>query len=262
MNIRTAFALLLLTLAAPAWGAPGVLSADVPATNLQRVVLQAGAGEAVVTVSGDDAIHVQLDLHQDERSFLGLFHWLSASTTRDLAGATLQKSLKDGVLTLSLAYPSGESRSDVKQRWTLMLPARLALEAGMDAGRLEIDGVQGGVQARLGAGDVTIRSPGGPIKAQVSAGRLHVISDSAQPGALSLHSSFGLAVLSLNGKYYGPPEQHGFMSSFHFFGNSVTQQAGGKDDMDLKVTAGLADLRVGPLGNFKDYHDVFKDDAK
>jgi hypothetical protein len=31
--------------------------------------------------------------------------------------------------------------------------------------------------------------------------------------------------------------------------------------MDLKVTAGLADLRVGPQGDEKEYRDLFSDEA-
>jgi hypothetical protein len=89
----------------------------------------------------------------------------------------------------------------------------------------------------------------------VGAGRLHVISDTTQPGKLVVKSTFGLAALSFDGKLYAPPP-----SSFRFFGNSEHQQAAGKDDIDLKVTAGEADLRVGPVGDYKDYRGLFDDD--
>jgi hypothetical protein len=245
---------------APVAAAPALLSADIPAAGVVGLTLMAGAGEVKLTSSADDAVHVQLDLHQDERSFLGVFHWVSDATTRDLTGASLKQQRDGGELTLSLAFPSGSGHSDVKQKWTLSLPARLALNTEMTAGRLEIDGLRGGVTAHLGAGDLTIHSPGGPLTASVGAGRLHVISDDTHPGAVHLRSTFGLAVLDFNGKFYGPPERHDFMSSLHLFGNRVTQQGDGQDAISLRTSAGLVDLRIGAVGDVKDYRGVFTAD--
>ncbi len=249
-------ALLLLAASARA-AAPGVLTADIPAAGLRTFSLQVGAGEARIEPSGDGALHLQLDLRQEPKSFLGLLHWMSASTARDLQGAKLQELRQGDGLTVSLAYPSGDSHGDVKQRWRVQVPAGLAVAADMGAGRLVIRDVSGGVTAHLGAGDISMRVPGGPLKASVTAGRLHVISDTAQPGKIDLGSTFGLAALSLDGKLYAPPP-----SSVHFFGNSERQQGPGKDDMDLKVTFGEVDLRVGPVGDDKDYHGLFDDSDK
>lgn len=244
----------------PVATAPQLLSAVIPATGLARLTLTAGAGEVKLAPSADDAVHVQLDLHQDQRSFLGVIHWMSDTTAHDLTGASLKQERHGDELTLSLVFPSGSEHSDVKQQWTLSLPARFALSTEMPAGRLEIDGLRGGVEAHLGAGDLTIHSPGGPIVASVGAGRLHVISDDTHPGAIHLGSSFGLAVLDFNGTFYGPPERHGFMSSVHLIGNSVTQQGDGKDAIILRASAGLVDLRVGAVGEVKDYRGVFTAD--
>jgi len=240
--------------------APYLLTADAAAAGLQQVSVTADTGEMRITASGDDTIHVKLDLNQDQKSFLGIVHWMSDSTAHDLEAATIKLDRQGSAMRVTLAYPSGGTHSDVKQKWTLTVPARLVLESSMDAGRMVIDGAAGGIAATLGAGDLEIHSPKGAVHASVKAGRLHVISDSAKPGAIRVASSFGLAILDLNGKYYGPPEEHGFMSSLHFWGNSVAQQGGGGDDMQLKVFAGLADLRVGAVGGVKDYRKAFTDD--
>ena len=237
--------------------APDALSADVPATGLTHLSFAAGTGEVKITASADEAVHVRLDLEQQRRSFLWLFHWMSDSTAQDLAGARLKQERSGDGLSVSLAYPSGDSHSDVKQKWTVQVPARFGLDAEMDAGRLVIRGVGGGVSARLGAGDLAIRVPGGSLKVSVRAGRVHVISDTAQPGRLSVQSRFGLAALSFEGKLYAPPP-----SAFHFFGNSELQQGSGKDDIEVRVTAGEADLSVGPVGDYKDYNGLFDDNDK
>ncbi|HEY1773028.1 MAG TPA: hypothetical protein VGH91_07550 [Gammaproteobacteria bacterium] len=239
--------------------APALLTADASTTGVQHITFQAGTGEAIIGTSSDDQLHVQLDLRQDERGFLGVFHWMSEDTTRDLKGASVKLQRHGDGVEISLVYPSGDSHSDVKQEWTVTLPPRLALQAHMQAGRMAIKGMAGGIDASLGAGDLTIHSAAGPIRGDVRAGRLHVVSDSTQPGAISLRSMFGLAVLDLQGTYYGPPEKQ---SGFKFFGNDVNHAAGGKDDMDLHVTAGLVDLRVGPQGDEKEYRKIFSDDDK
>lgn len=239
--------------------APALLTADASVAGVQHVTFQAANGEAIIGASNDDQLHVQLDLRQDEVRFLGIFHWMSESTTRDLKGANVKLERQGDGVEISLVYPSGDSHSDVKQEWTVKLPPRLALTANMQAGRMVIKDMSGGIDAKLGAGDLSIHSPSGPVRGNVRAGRLHVVSDSTQPGAISLRSMFGLAVLDLQGTYYGPPEKQ---SSFKFFGNDVNQMAGGKDDMDLHVTAGLVDLRVGPQGDEKEYRKIFADDDK
>jgi hypothetical protein len=238
---------------------PALLTADASIAGVQNITFQAGTGEAKIGASGDNQVHVQLDLRQDERGFLGIIHWMSEDTARDLKGASVKLQRDGDGLQVSLVYPSGDSHSDVKQEWTVKLPPRLALQAHMQAGRMVIQDMSGGIDADLGAGDLSIHSATGPVRADVRAGRLHVISDSTQPGAISLRSTFGLAVLDLQGTYYGPPEQQ---SSFRFFGNSVNQVAGGKDDMDLHVTAGLVDLRVGPQGDEKEYRRIFAEDPE
>lgn len=252
--------LLCLALAASAAHAaiPGSLSADIPAAGLQRLSLTAESGRVVIKTSPDDAVHVQLVLHQDEMRFLGVFHWVSDDSARDLPAAKMEQDRKGDTLALSVGYPNGATHSDIKQQWTVSVPARFAVDMRMQAGQGVIDGPAGGVTASLSAGDLEIRVPQGPLHAAVSAGRLHAISDDVKPGAIKVASSFGLAILDFNGKFYGPPEKHGFLSELHFWGNSVKQQGGGGDEIELKAFAGLADLRVGPIGDEKDYRKEFE----
>lgn len=249
---------LLLLAAAGARAAASVpLRADLPAVGVTQLKFTGVNGEAEIGVSPDDAVHVKLDLEQQKVSFLWVFRWMSDSTARDLANPQLVEVQQGGVLSLSVAYPSGQLHEDVKQSWTVQVPARFMVDAAMGKGRLVIRGVAGGISARLEAGDLTIHIPGGTLKASTGFGRVHVISDTTQPGRLSVESTFGLAALSFNGKLYAPPP-----SNVHFFGNTELQQAGGKDDMDVRVTAGEADLRVGPVGDDKDYKGLFDDNDK
>lgn len=235
--------------------APVTVETDISAAGLQHLVFQGTTGETSIGVSADDAVHVKLVLQQEERRVMGA-RIGNEPTLHDIEGAKVGQDRKGDILTLSAAYPSGDTHDiDVKAKWLVQVPTRFSVDISMKAGRVVIEGMAGGIKARLGAGEVVIHVPSGPVYGRLSTGRLHVISDSTQPGTLLLKSTFGLAALSLNGKLYAPPP-----SAVHFFGNSERQQAGGKDDMDLKVTAGEVDLRVGPLGDYQDYRGLFDDE--
>lgn len=237
---------------------PVDVKGDIASTGIQRLVLDGGAGEARIGVSPDDQVHVQLKLKQDERRILGI-RYMSESTTKDLAAVKLGQQRDGDALKIWAGYPSGDSHSDVKEEWVIQVPARFGVEAGMDAGRMVITGVSGGVKANLSAGETVIHVPAGPVYGRMGAGRLHVIVDDSKPGTVRVKSTFGLAILDLFGTYYGPPEQHG---GFKLFGNSVDELGKGSDEYDLKVTAGLADLRIGPQGDETEYRKLFSDETE
>lgn len=242
-----------------ATGLPG-LNAQLATTGVNSFRIVTGSGEMEISPSADDKVHVSLELRQQNKSLLFLFHWLSGDTARDIRAATLEQARHGDTLELVLVYPSGQDRSDIQEHWKVLLPPRLLVDASMYAGEFKITGVQGGVKSTLTAGETVLEGVGGPVEASVRYGRLHVISSSTTPGVLDVTAGHGLALLSLDGKYYGPPETHGFLSNVHLIGNSVEQREKGRDDMRLSVAYGEADLRIGALGDFKDYHDVFKED--
>lgn len=251
-------ALLLALVARGALGvAPAPLVSDIPATGLTRLSFTGMDGEVHIGASPDDAVHVKLELQQQKAAFLWVFRWESDTTARDVAAARLAAGIQGGTLNLFLSYPSGERHHDVQEHWTIQVPARFGVDAALADGRLVIRDVAGGVSALLDAGDLTIHVPSGPLTASVSTGRVHVISDTTQPGNLTVRSSFGLAALSFRGKLYAPPP-----SSFHFIGNTEQHQEGGKDNMEVKVFAGEADLRVGPVGDDTGYSGLFDDNDK
>ncbi|HSN16802.1 MAG TPA: hypothetical protein VLV87_01215 [Gammaproteobacteria bacterium] len=241
---------------------PVTVTADIPAAGLQHLKFDGTSGDTKIGISPDDAVHVKLVLQQQERRILGM-PVASDATLRDVERAKIAQDRKGDLLTVTASYPSGSSHdSDVKTQWTIQVPARFGVDSTMKAGRMIIEGMTGGVKAQLAAGEVVIHVPSGPIYGHLSAGRLHVISDALEPRNVKVKSTFGLAVLSLHGEYYGPPPEKddGFWSHLHMFGNTLNEHAGGKDDADLEVTAGLADLRFGPLGDKEIRRDMFTED--
>lgn len=252
--------LLLCALSLSAWGhTQNPLDVELPAADVDTLSLTAGNGETELKASGDDKIHLHLELEQQQHSLLWLFHWFSASGARDLQAAVLQTRRDGRSLAISVAYPDGDKPSDIKEKWIVSLPARVAVSAEMNAGQLVVRDLSGGVQAKLEAGELEIEALRGPLTATVHYGRLHAITASEQPGAISVSAGHGLAAVDWDGKYFGPPEKHGFWDDIHLGGNSIVQRGKGTDDVNLHVQYGEADLRIGAMGDVKDYRDLFND---
>lgn len=244
----------------PAWGAAQkVLDTDVPATGVTQLFLDASQGEVSIKPSGDERVHVRLELKQQQHWLFWLFDWYSDQSASDLQAAELKALPDNGALKLVLTYPAGRHPGDIGEKWTVLVPARLALDANLGEGALFIRGVAGGVRAHVHAGDLDISVPQGSLDASVQYGRVHAITAETSPGAISVASGHGLAALDWNGKYYGPPEQQGFWAHVHLGGNSVAQRGGGGNDLKLLASFGEADLRVGSLGEVKDYRDLFQE---
>jgi len=249
----------LLLAAGSAWGADQIrLTADSPGAGIESLAVSGAAGEMRVVPSPDDKVHVRLTLEQQQHSFLWLFHWMSGDTTRDLAAAALKEDRHGSSLAVSLVYPSGGTHSDVQEKWTVSVPAKFLVDAELQEGEIAIEGMRGGVKSHLDAGEIVIQGTAGGVQASVTYGRLHMVTDDTQPGIITVSSGHGLAAMVWNGKYYGPPEEQGFMSHIHLLGNTLAERGGGGDNIDLSVHFGEVDLRIGQLGGVQDYKDLFK----
>lgn len=229
--------LLSVTCAARAAG-PWELATDIPAAGLQRVVLNVGVGEVRVSPSGDDAVHVHVTLRPKQREFLWFFHWRSSGTAREIAGATLNQRVQGGTLRLSLHYPTDHS-DDVRQLWTVQLPARMALATHMKVGQLIVNGVSGGVSAKLNVGQVALDVPRGALNVDVNVGEIRARSHSAEHGDIALSSTIGQAQLYIAGKRIGTGEAHGL-------GVVVDETGTGPGPMRLKVNIGEVSLHITP----------------
>src|SRR5579885_3014861 len=146
---------------------PLTLKSDIPATGLQHLVFEGTAGQAKISASPDDAVHVTLKLQQEEKRLFGV-RLPSESTSKDMEAAKVGQERKGDSLTLAVAFPSGDDHnSDVKQDWEVQVPARFGIDASMKEGRIVIGGVSGGVKASLSAGETLIHVVSGPVYARM-----------------------------------------------------------------------------------------------
>jgi hypothetical protein len=244
------FAAVLLLISAPLLAQaddsamPRVLNAEAPTAGINTLALEVGVGEMHITASNDDKVHVQVTLRRKEREFMWFFHWMDGGTSKEIAAAAIQQKLSGDRLTLIVSYPHEGDGSDMKQEWDVQLPARLKLDAVMAVGDCSIEGVAGGVAAKLNVGELVIDVPRGAIDASVDVGEIRAKSASSQHGRIQLSSNIGDAMLVLKGTESGTHEHGGL-------GSRISLEGGGPDTMQLKVNIGEVSLHLEPADDAK-----------
>lgn len=241
-------AILILLLGSPLLAQaaePRVLSTDIPASGIHAVAITAGVGEFHIKPSTDDAVHVQVSLEQKSSEFLWFFHWQSRATDQEIRSAHITQQQQGQRLLLSLTTPGNLSNDDVKQKWNVQMPVRMAVDLNMKVGEATIDGIAGGVQADLNVGELDVDVPRGALSAKLNVGQISVTTGTSQPGNIALSSNIGEAALYMNGKYMSHMGEHSGL------GRSIKFDAKGPDSMHLSVNIGEVDLRVESSANSK-----------
>jgi hypothetical protein len=218
---------------------PRVLSAEVQTAGVDTLALEIGVGEVHVTASSDDKIHARVTLRRKQREFMWFFHWMTEGSTSTIAAARIDQRSSGGRLTLTLALPHASDQQDLKQEWDVQLPARLKLDAVMDVGDLSIEGVAGGVMAKLNVGELNLDLPKGAIDANVNVGEIRARSGSGHHGRIELSSSIGDVALILQGTEGGTREHGGL-------GSRVSLDGDGPDEIQLKLNIGEVTLHLNP----------------
>lgn len=214
------------------------ITADIPANGLNTLAISAGVGELRVTPSNDDLVHVSVRLEQKSREFLWFFHWQSNTTTREIQSAQLVQQRSGERLDLSLGSSSKLDTNQVKQHWTLQIPARLALALNMKVGQVTVQGVAGGVNVNLNVGEIDLDTPRGALNARVNVGQISATSASRRLGPIDLSSDIGEAAVFMNGKAVRGGGRHSGL------GRTIHLTGSGPDTMKLSVNVGEVDLRL------------------
>lgn len=230
----------MLPFAAHATDAGRTLQTESPATGIAGITVNAGVGQLRISPSPDDRVHVQVTLEPKSEHFLWFFHWMTQSAPEAVKRVTLQQQIQNGELTYSLAYPDHLDDGDVKQNWTIQLPARLSAKVDMKVGQVDVNGIGGGAEVNLNVGEITVNTPSGPIKATVNVGQIRASSETTQPGNINMSSTLGDARLYLQGQSV---HEHAHRSGL---GRSIDVPGKGPDTMKLEVNIGEVSLHITP----------------
>ncbi len=196
MRMTRPLALLLAATVLPslAHSAPRLLTQTVPAAGLTRVTVSAGVGEVEVRAASGDEVRAEVVL-EPRRG--GLFSSIRAAE-REVQEAVLTVSAADGELTLEVSTDSGDRRFE--ERWTLTLPASLALELRVGVGNVRLDGLAGGVTLESGVGNALLEVGGGDLEVELGVGDLTLVGPAAAYGPVTCSSGVGETRLRVHGQ--------------------------------------------------------------
>ena len=218
---------LVLVSAAHGWAAARVLDRSIPAAGLERIEIEAGVGDVRVEVGEDDSIHVEVTL-EPRRG--GLFSSIRTAE-REVQEATLEVETAGSALQLRVGTNADERRFE--ERWTVAMPARLALQLELGVGDVEVRGLAGGITLEAGVGDVVVDTESGDLDLEVGVGDLSVRAPAAAYASVRCAAGVGEARIRVQGEALG---------GGGFVGSSASWTGSGSHH--LKAELGVGDASV------------------
>jgi hypothetical protein len=193
MRKTTVLVLAATLAAATAVAGSRTLTATVSADAVDELGLDSGVGDVVLEAADGDTVDVEVIL-EPRRG--GLFSSMKRAE-REVESATLETAIDGRTLRLQIRSDSDDRRFE--ERWSVRLPARLAVRVDTGVGDVRIDGIEGGVRLDSGVGDVRITVPGGDIDVDSGVGDVEVRSSEAAYGRIRCSGGVGDAELRIGG---------------------------------------------------------------
>jgi hypothetical protein len=158
LRTLTAAAILLLAPEALAKGPCKRLDHDFDAAGMQRLALEVHVGEFAVEAGDDAKIQLQLEVCPRDG-------WMDGPESVEKAELDVQQDA--GSLHLSVVD------DEYKEKWTLRVPAALAVGLEMGIGEAVFKGLKGDIKAELGIGELKVQGAAadyGSVSGQVGVG--------------------------------------------------------------------------------------------
>ena len=201
------------------------------ADGVDVISINAGVGSVELSTGDGDEITVLVTVEPDD-------DWFGGSPDREaMEKITLVSASKKDKLSLKLDFPRGMDEDDIEEHWEIEVPARLQAKVRIGVGRIDIEGVAGGVNAHAGVGQVKVDVPGGDVRAHASVGDVRVKSATNSAGDIDLDADVGNVSLKVNGKNYRAERGWGP-------GASLELEGSGEDEFDVSADVGNAELTI------------------
>ncbi len=231
LNLLAGFIIVMMSVAVANADATREIGDSFSADGVDVISINAGVGSIEMIASEGDEITVLVSIEPDD-------NWFGAGPDReDLEKITLQSTSKKGKLSLMLDFPRGVDEDDIEEHWKIEVPARLQARVRIGVGRINIEGVAGGVNTHAGVGEVRIDVPGGDVRAHASVGNVRVNSATQSIGNIELDADVGNVSLKINGKNY--PVERGWGP-----GAGLEREGSGTDEFDVSADVGNAQLTI------------------
>ncbi len=202
------------------------LEAEIDASSLTEVRLEAHVGDVVVAAAPGSPVRVEATLSPRRGGF---FSSLKAAE-KQVREATLETTVSGSVLTVRVA---GEDDRRFEEDWAIILPPNLHFELQLGVGEVSITGLRGGVELESGVGEVKLDLLDGSIDAELGVGNIVVRAPVGAYGSAEASSGVGEAQIEVNGKR---------ISGQGFVGHSAEWSGDGRHD--IEAASGVGDVRI------------------
>ncbi len=234
-------------------------SNTVSAKGLKNIKLTVKVGKIKITANQDDNVIIKTAATAGEDMHF-IFDWTTGKSANALPSGLHLVTHRDGdtlVVSLEIGSHSSDDNTEVinplngsvtvnghsnpgwKSNWTVSLPAQLALNLIVGVGKASVQGLAGGLKAKIGVGKLNVGLKQGPIDANVGVGDINAEVMSADYGAVDLSAGVGHAEFFVNGQQ----NTQGFEQ--HFTASSQKLTGEGKTAYSLKAGVGHIKLSLG-----------------
>lgn len=214
--------------AAPSAAAARTLTGSFPAADLEGIAIEAGVGDVTLTAGDGETVSVEVEL-KPRRG--GLFSSMRAAE-REVERAELGAQVDGRELALKVDTGSSGDRR-FEERWTVVLPARLAAALEVGVGDVVVQGLAGGVDLELGVGEAELRVVDGDVSVEVGVGDATVRGPAAAYASADCSGGVGDAVIQAGGHN---------ADSDGFVGHSARWDGAGRCRLEIEI--GVGDARV------------------
>ena len=210
------------------------LSTSLPAAGVTSLFTHANIGSVAITASPDASVHVSVKLEPSNNFFWDIF---THGNPKAIAAATLGHALDKGELDLSIQYPAASDAEDVQEDWHIAVPASVHVKSQLNVGKLQVNGITGGVAAQINIGKVTLDVPGGPLDVSMNIGKINAQAHSVNYGDVMLAADVGNTRLTVDGMTVGDQQKQGTGSQMNYKGKGI-------DPITLKTNTGKVSLAL------------------
>lgn len=237
MNIKGTLPALGLAvlLAGAAHAEDRTLEGQADAKGIQTLRLDSHVGSIEIVVKDVEKISWKVRLEPDNND-----GWFSSRKDAQAAidGAKVRAAAAGDVWELEVEPPKGADLDDVKEHWTVEVPARFAVRLDSNVGEIRVTGPAGGVEVELNVGEIRLELPKGGVEARLNVGEIRVINATRSLGRVELQANVGDVNLTVDGKR---TESTGL-----FVGGKIrTDGNKGDDEISARVNVGEVRVTVG-----------------
>ncbi|HET9679880.1 MAG TPA: hypothetical protein VFP95_04875 [Gammaproteobacteria bacterium] len=208
---------------------------QIAASDINTLVLDASIGEYDITATNGNTIVWQLDLVADA----------DLEQARSKAEQFTVSAQREGdEYVLSVDWPTdtdnnGDINIDdsVTERWTISVPARLALDMNANIGEVTIDGVAGGVTLDFNIGEVSVEIPRGTVDISSNIGEVELVTRTDSLGDVDLDANIGEISFTNAGEDVA--------ADYNFpVGQELHLNNDGEDSIEIGLNIGEIDVEV------------------